>query len=133
MRLVVTAVFGLAVAGSILAGDGVVLVPHTHGPGTPLGHPHGLALYRFPIALIGAPLDAPPAAAQSDRPSFRPAQLVGETVAGASLIVAAALVVIVAIPALGRAARVALRNARVAAQWSVPASTGPPRPALLSV
>jgi hypothetical protein len=132
MRALVAGVFTLALASTILAGDGLVLVPHTHAPGTPQGHPHGLALYRFPIALLGEPADAPrPASDLSAAPSFRMASVTGETLAGASLVLVAGLIALAVATVLLGIARVASAAGVLAEQWSASAPTGPPR--LLSI
>ena len=128
MRLVVAAVMAVALASTILAGDGLVLVPHTHGPGTPAEHPHGLALYRFPIALLGAPADV--AGPRDDTVSFRMAMPSGELLVGAALLMTAAVAMAAAAATLRRTplSRIAAASAPL---WSASTPTGPPR--LLSV
>lgn len=51
-RLLARAVFGLAAAGTTLAGSGLVVAPHVDPPGTPVFHDHVLAAYRLPIFLM---------------------------------------------------------------------------------
>ena len=119
--------FSLAVAATVMAGDGLVLVPHTHAPGTPLEHPHGLALYRFPIALLGEPADAPRSTgATNGSASFRMSAPLSETLAGMSLLLIAALVVaVVATPRLAGQRPVPIPA--VGPQWVATPQTGPPR------
>jgi len=126
VRPLIAALFTAAVASTLLAGDGLVLVPHTHAPGAPAEHPHGLALYRFPIALLGEPADAPRAAADPTRTSFRMSTTPAETLVGASLLLLGA-VVIVAIDVSRRRVRKTLSLFLAAQQWSIVAPTGPPR------
>lgn len=134
MRPTLAGIFVLALAGTVLAGDGVVLVPHSHAWGTAADHPHALALYRFPIALLGSPADAAmPAADRGSGPSFRLARPLAETLAGASLVVVAALVIVVAAPTLARALHAVSTVPRRQAQWWSSTPTGPPRLVLLSV
>jgi len=132
MRPLVAALFTLAVAASVLAGDGLVLVPHTHGPGTPAEHPHGLALYRFPIALLGEPADAPRAAVgQSSAATIRMAAPLSETLAGMSLLLVTALVVLVIAAPRPLVRRLNAISDPRGPQWSAITPTGPPR--LLSI
>lgn len=132
MRLLVAGLFGVAVAAAILAGDGLVLVPHTHGPGTPAEHPHGLALYRFPIALLGEPPDAPQRSAErSTTTAFRLATPAAETILGVSLVLVAAVAVVGAMVPARRATRLSTVQSPVVSQWWTPTPTGPPRRALL--
>jgi hypothetical protein len=127
MRPLVAALFAVAVGATVLAGDGLVLVPHTHAPGTPLEHPHGLALYRFPIALLGEPADAPRTApTDPTRSSFRMSTTPSETLVGASLLLLGTALVI-AVMASRRLERAALSVFVAAPQWSAIGPTGPPR------
>lgn len=128
VRPALAGLFAFAIASTLLAGDGLVLVPHTHALGTPPEHQHGLALYRFPIALLGSPADAPVQAARStEGPSFRLARPLAETLAGASLILLAALLFVAVMPARARVARVAAVLPRAVSQWWAIVPTGPPR------
>jgi hypothetical protein len=128
MRPLVAGLFALSIAATVLAGDGLVLVPHTHALGTPPDHPHGLALYRFPIALLGEPADAPRAAAEPSRSaSFRMASAAAETLIGASLLISTVACFTFAVLCVLARARGEL-PAILRAQWSHPAPTGPPRP-----
>ena len=127
MRPLIAALFICAVAATVLAGDGLVLVPHTHAPGTPPEHPHGLALYRFPIALLGEPVDAPRARPADDGvASFRLTAPASETFAGMSLLLLVAVVVSFARPRI-QATRPAAFLSRSAPQWAAVTPTGPPR------
>ena len=127
VRPLIAVLFMAAVASTILAGDGLVLVPHTHGPGIPAEHPHGLTLYRFPIALLGEPADAPRAsAADPTRSAFRMGATPSETFVGASLLILGALALTV-VAASRRLERAALSLFVAAPEWCVIAPTGPPR------
>ena len=127
MRALVAGIFAVAVAASLLTGDGLVLVPHTHAPGTPAEHPHGLALYRFPIALLGEPADAPRYSAQDQTSaSFRMATSPPETLIGASLLLIGVLAV-AAVAASWRHERSVAVPVLGLPQWSQLAPTGPPR------
>ncbi len=127
MRPLVAGLFALAVAATVLAGDGLVLVPHTHGPGTPAEHPHGLALYRFPIALLGEPTDAPAPTTAKTGPVFRLAAPLSETLAGMSLLLIGAIVVLAVAVPRPRALRSTPAAAPADPQWTAITPTGPPR------
>ena len=128
MRPLVALLFAAAVGATVLAGDGLVLVPHTHGAGTPADHPHGLALYRFPIALLGEPADAPRAAPDgSSTATFRMTATLSETLAGMSLLLLAAIVVLAVDAPRTFKPRLAQIADACSPQWSAITPSGPPR------
>lgn len=127
MRHLVAALFAVAVGCTILAGDGLVLVPHTHAPGTPAEHPHGLGLYRFPIALLGSPPGIAAIAGPRDgRPQLRSGDPYGQTFVGASLLLTVGVIFLMAVPAAALASRVTL-PILAPPQWKPVAIPGPPR------
>jgi hypothetical protein len=127
MRPLLAGLFALALGSTVLAGDGLVLVPHTHALGEPAVHPHGLALYRFPIALLGAPPDAPRRVTPSDgRASFELASPFGETLVGAALLIVGGVAVVALLPLV--ASRSVHASLPVPSeQWSPLARPRPPR------
>ena len=133
MRPTLAALFALGLAATVLAGDGLVLVPHAHAAGTPADHPHRLALYRFPIAMLGTPADAPERASEppSRRPSFRLSAYAGETIAGLALIVATGLIGLAFAARIRRTESAAPVIAWSAPQWCTLTPTGPPRVTVL--
>jgi len=134
MRPALAGLFALALASTVLAGDGLVLVPHSHAPGEPADHPHGIALYRFPIALLGAPADAPQRADdRSGEPSFRLTRPLAETLVGASLILLAGIALVAAVRPVARTSGGVVMVPSAARQWWSLTPTGPPRRALLSI
>ncbi len=132
VRALVAGAFVLAIAATVLAGDGLILVPHSHAPGTPAEHPHGLALYRFPIALLSEPTDAPRRASERrSTASFRMTSAASETFVGMSLLLVTGLVALAFAMPRPRVLLAHLPLAIAMARWSTATPTGPPR--LLSI
>lgn len=143
MRSLASGVFVIAAVASLLAGAGLVVVPHAEPSGSGTMHEHPVTVYRFPLLLVG---DAPgvpraeelahhvPAAHQAHLrallglggPSFEPIHPLAELAAGTVL-----ALLVIAVPRLPRPTRRAIAEIHfpplMTAQWRSPLSSPPPR------
>jgi hypothetical protein len=143
MRIVALAVVAAAALASTFAGAGLVVVPHQEPAGSGPRHEHAVAVYRFPLLLLG---DAPGVpnveelahhvqAAHAEHlrallglagPSVGSVHPLAELAAGTVL-----ALLVVAVPRLPRPTRRAVADipipTMVDAQWRSPLASPPPR------
>lgn len=123
MRWVAGPVFALAVAGSTLAGSGLVVAPHVEPPGTPRFHDHVVSAYRFPLFALRMTERLAPG------PGFEQLAPAAEL---APLVLA---LLVVLTPRLARPTRYAIARLTLvrvhAPQWRADAPHAPPRTAAL--
>lgn len=138
MSALAAGLYATAVVAVVLSGAGLVVVPHREPPGTPVVHEHAVTALRFPILLLaetpGVPADNAAVAAKhaghravaSDAPTLQQAHALA-LLAGAAILA----LIAAALPRLPRPTRRPLaelvRPEVSAAQWSVSATTPPPR------